>query len=225
MHDFVKWFPYGVSIVLGASLLIAVFVVPLLQFSFIRKGLKKDPSKKSRRTFLEIIQQYYNKLIEACFAHPFITLGIGAISIIIGGVMYSNMPQKMMPRAERDQFAVEIYMPTGTAIEQTAQVADSLRNLMRKDPRVLNVTTFYGSGSPRFQAAYAPQIGGTNFAQFIINTKSDEETVALLNKFTPMYTNYFSNAMVRFKQLDYSDAIAPLEIRYSSDNLLQLHVC
>jgi len=223
MHDFVKWFPYGVSIVLGASLLIAVFVVPLLQFSFIRKGLKRDPSKKNRRTFLEIIQQYYNKLIETCFAHPFVTLSIGVLSIVVGGVMYSNMPQKMMPRAERDQFAVEIYMPTGTAIEQTAQVADSLRNLMRKDPRVLNVTTFYGSGSPRFQAAYAPQIGGTNFAQFIVNTKNDEETVALLNKFTSMYTNYFSNAMVRFKQLDYSDAIAPVEIRYSSDNLQQLH--
>jgi len=114
-------------------------------------------------------------------------------------------------------------MPTGTAIEQTAQVADSLRDLMRKDPRVLNITTFYGSGSPRFQTAYAPQIGGTNFAQFVVNTKSDKETVALLNKFTPMYTNYFSGAMVRFKQLDYSDALAPIEIRYSGDDLQQLH--
>ena len=67
--------------------------------------------------------------------------------------------------------------------------------MMKQDPRVLNITTFYGSSSPRFQTAYAPQIGGTNFAQFIVNTKSDKETVALLDKYTPMYTNYFSNAM------------------------------
>lgn len=223
MYDFVKWFPYAVSIVLGASLLIAVFVVPLLQFSFIRKGLKNDPNKKRRKTFLEIIQQYYNGLIERCFAHPFITLGIGALSVVVGAVMYSNLPQKLMPRAERNQFAVEIYLPTGTAIEQTAQVSDSLRDLMRKDPRVLNITTFYGSGSPRFQTAYAPQIGGTNFAQFVVNTHSDKETVALLDKFTPLYTHYFSNAMVRFKQLDYSDALAPVELRFSGDDLQQLH--
>jgi len=169
------------------------------------------------------MQEYYNRLIETCFAHPFITLGIGVLSIIVGGTLYSMMPQKMMPRAERYQFAVEIYMPTGTAIEQTAQVADSLRDMMKQDPRVLNITTFYGSSSPRFQTAYAPQIGGTNFAQFIVNTKSDKETVALLDKYTPMYTNYFSNAMVRFKQLDYSDATAPIEIRYSGDDLQKLH--
>src|SRR5574344_2067114 len=111
MYDFVKWFPLGVSIVLGASLLIAVFVVPLLQFSFIKKGLKNDPNKKRRKTFLEIIQQYYNKLIELCFIHPYIKLAIAVVSIVVGGVLYSVMPQKMMPRAERYQFAVEIYLP------------------------------------------------------------------------------------------------------------------
>ena len=114
-------------------------------------------------------------------------------------------------------------MPSGTAIERTAQVADSLQHLMKRDSRVLNVTTFYGSGSPRFQTSYAPQIGGTNFAQFIVNTKDDEDTQALLDKFTPMYSSYFSDAQVRIKQLDYSDAISPIEIRFSGSDLSQLH--
>jgi multidrug efflux pump subunit AcrB len=97
-----------------------------MQFAFIRKGLKRDSSKPRRRTFLEIIQQCYNKLITACFAHPFITLGVGVASIVVGAVLFSMQPQKLMPRAERNQFAVEIYLPTGTSIERTSQVADSL---------------------------------------------------------------------------------------------------
>lgn len=223
MLDFVKWFPLGVSIVLGVSLLIAVFMVPWMQYTFIKKGLKQDNSKQKHKTFLEIIQHYYNILINACFRHPFITLGFGVVTIVIGGALFANAPQKLMPRAERNQFAVEIYMPSGTAIERTAQVADSLQHLMKRDSRVLNVTTFYGSGSPRFQTSYAPQIGGTNFAQFIVNTKDDEDTQALLDKFTPMYSSYFSDAQVRIKQLDYSDAISPIEIRFSSNDLSQLH--
>ena len=223
MLDFVKWFPLGVSIVLGVSLLIAVFMVPWMQYTFIKKGLKQDNSKQKHKTFLEIIQHYYNILINACFRHPFITLGFGVITIVIGGALFTNAPQKLMPRAERNQFAVEIYMPSGTAIERTAQVADSLQHLMKRDSRVLNVTTFYGSGSPRFQTSYAPQIGGTNFAQFIVNTKDDEDTQALLDKFTPMYSSYFSDAQVRIKQLDYSDAISPIEIRFSGSDLSQLH--
>jgi multidrug efflux pump subunit AcrB len=223
MLDFVKWFPLGVSIVLGVSLLIAVFMVPWMQYTFIKKGLKEDKKNRKHKSFLEVIQHYYNILINTCFAHPFITLGFGLASVVIGGILFSKAPQKLMPRAERNQFAVEIYMPSGTAIERTAQVADSLEHLMKKDSRVINITTFYGSGSPRFQTSYAPQIGGTNFAQFIVNTKDDEDTQALLDKFTPMYSNYFSDAQIRIKQLDYSDAIAPVEIRFSGSNLAQLH--
>ena len=37
MKDFVKWFPLGISVVLGASLLVAVLVVPWMQYTFIRK--------------------------------------------------------------------------------------------------------------------------------------------------------------------------------------------
>src|SRR5574344_1896540 len=94
MYDFVKWFPLGVSIVLGASLLIAVFLVPWMQFAFIKKGLKKAEGEKKRKTFLDYIQQYYNIIIETCFAHPFITLGVGVASVVLGAYLFSIVPQK-----------------------------------------------------------------------------------------------------------------------------------
>ena len=225
MKDFVKWFPLGISVVLGASLLVAVLVVPWMQFTFIRKGLKKDNKGegKQRRTFLDIMQSYYNRLIERCFAHPFITLGVGVLSVVVGAVLFASMPQKLMPRAERNQFAVEIYLPQGTSIERTAAVADSLRNMMQTDKRIRNISTFYGMSSPRFQTSYAPQLGGTNYAQFIVNTENDAATMALVDSFTTRYTDHFAEAQVRIKQLDYSDASSPVEIRFSGDDLNAIH--
>ncbi len=225
MKDFVKWFPLGISVVLGASLLVAVLVVPWMQFTFIRKGLKKDNKGegKQRRTFLDIMQSYYDRLIERCFAHPFITLGVGALSVVVGAVLFASMPQKLMPRAERNQFAVEIYLPQGTSIERTAAVADSLRNMMQTDKRIRNISTFYGMSSPRFQTSYAPQLGGTNYAQFIVNTENDAATMALVDSFTTRYTDHFAEAQVRIKQLDYSDASSPVEIRFSGDDLNAIH--
>ena len=225
MKDFVKWFPLGISVVLGASLLVAVLVVPWMQFTFIRKGLKKEGKGegKQRRTFLDIMQSYYDRLIERCFAHPFITLGVGALSVVVGAVLFASMPQKLMPRAERNQFAVEIYLPQGTSIERTAAVADSLRNMMQTDKRIRNISTFYGMSSPRFQTSYAPQLGGTNYAQFIVNTENDAATMALVDSFTTRYTDHFAEAQVRIKQLDYSDASSPVEIRFSGDDLNAIH--
>ena len=225
MKDFVKWFPLGISVVLGTSLLVAVLVVPWMQFTFIRKGLKKEDKGegKQRRTFLDIMQSYYDRLIERCFAHPFITLGVGVLSVVVGAVLFASMPQKLMPRAERNQFAVEIYLPQGTSIERTAAVADSLRDMMQTDKRIRNISTFYGMSSPRFQTSYAPQLGGTNYAQFIVNTENDAATMALVDSFTTRYTDHFAEAQVRIKQLDYSDASSPVEIRFSGDDLNAIH--
>jgi len=169
------------------------------------------------------MQQTYDKLIEACFRHPKTTVALGIVGILLGGLLFSIVPQKLMPGAERNQFAVEIYLPKGTALERTAAVADSLRNMMIQDERIENITTFYGSGSPRFHTVYAPQMGGSNFAQFIVNTKSNDATIKLLDDISDKYENTFPDAMVRIRQLDYSAANNPIEVRFQGDDLNLLH--
>jgi multidrug efflux pump subunit AcrB len=136
--------------------------------------------------------------------------------------LMSVLPQRLLPDAERDQFAVEITLPSGTAIEKTAAVADSLESILRKDSRVVSVASFKGCSSPRFQSTYAPQLGGTNYAQFIVNTTGNDATVALLNEYSPKYRNAFPEANIKFKQLVYSEATYPIEIRLSSDNIEHL---
>ena len=216
IHDFVLSFPWAILIVLGISLLVATLLVPFMQFWFIRKPMKK---KEKGFSFLDALQSYYNKLIAFCFRWPKATLAVGLGSVVVGVYMFMKLPQQLLPVADRNQFAVEIYLPTGTAVEKTAMVADSLEHILRKDPRVVSVASFKGCASPRFQTAYAPQIPGTNYAQFIVNTTGVESTVALLDEYAPKYTDYFPEARVRFKQLSYSESVYPIEIRLSGENL------
>lgn len=142
-------------------------------------------------------------------------MAAGLLSVLAGIVLIGTLPQQMMPAADRNQFAVEISLPAGTAIERTAQVADSVEHILRRDSRVVSVTSFKSCSSPRFQNSYAPQIAGTNYAQFIVNTTGVEETV----QYTPRYTDAFPDARVRFKQLTYSEAVYPVEFRLSGENL------
>ena len=142
-------------------------------------------------------------------------MAAGLLSVLAGIVLIGTLPQQMMPAADRNQFAVEISLPAGTAVERTAQVADSVEHILRRDSRVVSVTSFKSCSSPRFQNSYAPQIAGTNYAQFIVNTTGVEETV----QYTPRYTDAFPDARVRFKQLTYSEAVYPVEFRLSGENL------
>lgn len=220
-HDFLMSFPWATTLILMISLLVAELLVPFLQFYFIRKPVKSEfpEGEKKKFSFLDSLQTGYNWLLDKCFAYPRITIGLGVLSVVVGIVLVGSLPQKLMPTAERDQFAVEIYMPTGTAVEKTTQVADSLEHILRQDSRVLSVASFKGTSSPRFQNSYAPQMGGSNFAQFIVNTTGVDTTLELLDEYTPRYSGYFPEAVVRFKQLGYSEAVNPVEVRISGDSL------
>lgn len=216
IHDFLLSFPWSILLILGISLLVAMLLVPFMQFWFIRKPV---PHVKKGFSFMDVLQRFYNKILDACFAHPYITMCMGLGSIIVGVLLMGKLPQKLMPVADRNQFAIEIYLPAGTAVERTAVVADSIENVLRKDARVVSVTSFIGCSSPRFHTAYAPQIGGTNYSQLIVNTLGNEETVELLDEYSAKYTNAFPEARVRFKQISFSQAVYPVELRLSGQSL------
>jgi len=219
--DFVASFPWAVTLILMISLLVAELLVPFMQFFFIRKPMQSELPKdgKKKFSFLDFIQSQYDKLLNLCFKFPKTTLAFGVGSVVAGVLMMGKLPQQLLPTAERNQFAVEIYMPTGTAVEKTTLVADSLEYILRQDNRVVSVASFKGCASPRFQNSYAPQMGGPNFAQFIVNTTGNEDTEALLDEYTPRCRAMFPEAVVRFKQLGYSEAVSPIEVRLSGDDL------
>ena len=238
--DFLESFPWAISIVLFTSLLVAELLVPFLQYQFIRNPLKPREKEHSENirvqtgrlkwkkhttpSLLDVLQRSYNKIIAWCFHHTKTTLALGVTAVLAGVLLMKSIPQKLMPIAERNQFAVEIYLPSGTSLEKTAVIADSLERMMRRDPRVLSVASFHGSGSPRFQFSYAPQMGGSNFAQFIVNTPSNDDTVDMLDEFQALYGDYFPEAYVRFKQMSYSEAVAPLEVRLTGSDMEHLRL-
>ena len=221
-HDFLLSFPWAITIILLVSLAVAELVVPFLQFYFIRRPLAETGSKKQKSGFLDLMQKGYDRLIGLCFRHPYLTLGTGALSIVAGILMMRSLPQRLMPAAERNQFAIEIYLPTGTAVSLTALVADSIESVLQQDPRVVSIASFKGMASPRFQTGYAPQFAGENYAQFIVNTTDDKATVEVLEKYRPLLQDAFPEAYVKFKQLAYGTDANPVEVRITGDDWQQL---
>lgn len=221
IHDFLLSFPWAISIVLAVSLAVATLLVPFMQFFFIRKPIKEKmrPDGRKAFSFLDVLQRLYDRLLNFCFTWPKSTLAVGILSIVAGVILMAHLPQKMMPSADRNQFAVEIYLPTGTTLAKTTAVADSLEHILRHDSRIVSITSFTGCASPRFHTAYAPQMAGENYAQFIVNTTDEKATEALLDEYADRYADYFAEAIVKFKQLSYNEPDCPIEVRLSSNSI------
>jgi multidrug efflux pump subunit AcrB/outer membrane protein TolC len=217
--EFMQPLPTVVSIALIVSVLVAVLLVPYLNFVFIKKGLKKPESATKSKTFLDMLQGWFDASLEAAFRHPKMVIFGGVASVVLAVVLFKTLDQQMFPEMERNQFAVEVYLPTGSSLESTAMVVDSLEKVLMKDKRVTNVTSFVGTSSPRFHTVYAPNMPSPNYGQLLINTISNEATRKIVNDYSPKYSDGFANAHVKFKILAMQVSKSPIEIRISSDSI------
>lgn len=224
MRDMIRHFPWTVCIALFSSLLVGVLVIPVIQYFLLKRGLHASgvPKTRKRLSFLDLLQSAYEKLLTGVFAFPETTLLIVLVSMAAGVLLFVSVPVRMMPVAERDQFAVEIYLPNDSPLRKTIAVADSMENILRKDSRVKSVSVFMGTSSPRFHFLYTPHMPSKAYGQFIVNTVSDKATEDMLDEYTNKYAFWFPEAYVRFKQLDFQNSDAPLEIRLISDNITDL---
>ena len=218
-HDALEDFPITITINLMVSLFLAVTVIPFLEVHII----KPDKVSTGGNAITHWVQNIYNKVLAWTFQHPWLTIGGGIGIILLSTIIVPTLKIRLFPYADRDQFAVEIFLPDGKGLAETELIADSVQHVLEIDERIIGITGFIGCSSPRFMDAYAPQIAGSNYAQFIVNTKSDKATLDLLAQYQPQLSEAFPNAYVKFKRLDYLE-VSELEYRFYGDNLDSLHV-
>lgn len=237
------YMPWTLTINLGISLAIAVIVLPIWEARFIKKRkitknkhvdvsrptsrvgdvteeVAEEPANK--KSITDYVQSWYNTVLAWTFRHPWKTI-VGGILLIAASIIVitPNLKVRMLPLADRNQFAVEITLPEGKGLAETKSIADSVATALRQDDRVVSVTSFIGCSSPRFHTSYAPKAGGRHYAQLVVNTISTKATEEVLEEFEPM-SDHFPNGFVKFKQLDYQ-IFTPFEFRFYGENADSLH--
>jgi len=229
LHDF----PWTITINLMVSLFLAVTVIPFLEVLIIKRRTPRSaelraetsPSqsgKEEKSSITKWVQNTYNKVLDVTFRHPWFTICGGIAVVLLSLLIVPQLKMRQFPFADRDQFAVEIFLPDGKGLSDARVLADSVRLSLADDERVTGVTSFIGCSSPRFMLCYAPQMAGKNFAQLIVNTTSQQATLDLLAKYQPMWSEHFPEAYVRFKRLDYLE-VNELEYRFYGEDLDSLH--
>ena len=220
MAEFLYFFPFTFTINMMMSLILAVLVIPILEVALI-KPRKKNINEPERKRITEKVHDVYVKLLDWNFRKPWLTVSVGVISIFAAIAIMPHIKFRMNPVADRNQFAVEIYLPEGTPLTRTVEIADSLRSILSKDNRVKSITQFNGMSSPRFHIAYAPKMPSDNYAQFIVNTGSFKDTEEVLNEYTDYYAHYFPEAYIKFKQIDFQH-VPSFEFRFYGENTRDL---
>jgi outer membrane protein TolC/preprotein translocase subunit SecF len=216
--DFLGTLPVTIAVALVTSMLVALLLIPVMNASFIRRGLHKSDARPS---LLDRLQGLFDRTLDTAFRHPVLTLAMGVAAVGAALLVAAHIPQQMFPKVDRDQFAVEVYLPNGHSLKQTDAVIRQLEKELMADKRVENVTAFVGQSSPRFHTLYAPHMPARNYGQLMVNTVDDDATLAVLHDFQQRMGSAFPEAWVRWKQLDFQVG-NPVEVRLSGPDIAAL---
>jgi multidrug efflux pump subunit AcrB len=224
--EFIFALPITVAVALASSFVVAMLLTPMLCYMFIKKGLHQPTGKeeKSRKSLLDYMQIGYNNLLEWCVKHPAITIIGSLIPIILAGLLFkAGVRQLFFPAAERNQFVVELWMPTGTKLEKTNQAILKAEALIKGDKRVLSYATFTGTAAPRFYYNFSPEFPTTNYAQILINTTTDKTAEELATELSNKVETAIPEGTTFVKLMQQGSPLkAPVEVRVIGDDINHL---
>ncbi|WP_340266106.1 efflux RND transporter permease subunit [Sphingobium mellinum] len=100
-------------------------------------------------------------------------------AFLVAGAGMPIVKKQFFPASDRPEVLVEVQMPKGTAIAQTASAAQEVETWLRKQPEAKVVTTYIGQGAPRFFMSLSPELPDPSFAKIIVRTPDEEARDAL----------------------------------------------
>jgi multidrug efflux pump subunit AcrB/outer membrane protein TolC len=226
--EFIAALPVTVAIALVVSFIVAVMITPIFCRFFIKKGLRDesgDKASKGKKKFsiLNVIQSVYNVFIVFFMRYKVLGIVIGVGAFAAGLFLFRFVPQQFFPSAERNQFVIDVWMPEGTRIEATDAVMRRIEAYMKGRKEIEHFATFIGQSSPRFYYNVNPQQPDAAYGQFIVNTRSEKETPALVEDLRKSFASLTPEAMVIVKELQQGASLeAPLEVRIVGEDIPEL---
>ncbi len=218
--EFLFTLPIAVTVALVVSLAVAVLIIPLLCYLFIKSGLASSAAKKRFPSLLDLVQRGYDLMLARAFRRPWVPILLGLLALVSTVWLATRLEVRMFPRVERNQFCLEIYMDKGVRLAATDRAVAELEAVLGEDPRVVDLTSFVGTGSPRFYCTYAPQPPDANYAQMLITTTSAEATDRMVAELVPTLRDFLPNGEILVKQLQQGPPVdAPIEVRVVGNDL------
>ena len=123
--------------------------------------------------------QRFRRILRRVVQRKWMVAGIVIASFVVAIMGMSIVKKQFFPTSDRPEVLVEVQMPYGTSIEQTAAATAKVEAWLAKQPEAKIVTSYIGQGAPRFYLAMSPELPDPSFTKIVIRTADEKEREAL----------------------------------------------
>lgn len=220
--EFVGSIAVSVILAVGSSLLLALTITPTLMAIF-----DSEVNKRTKRHWWtdgytnSSLAATYQRVLGWIYCRPVMGITVGLLLPVLGFVSASTLTEQFFPPADRDQFQIQLTMPTQSSLEATRQVAAAIRAHLLNRPEIADVSWFLGESAPPFYYNMLANRAGTpQFAQALVQAEQSEGIRQLIRTIQVELTEAFPQARVLVRQLEQGPPFdAPVEMRLYGPDL------
>ena len=143
----------------------------------------------------------FRKTVNWCVAHRWTTIGLTVLIFVLGIVGTGRVQQQFFPDSSRPEIIVDIWFPEGTSFAGNEEVTKRVEQRLLSEPGVSTVSTWVGSGVPRFYLPLDQVFPQTNVSQFIVVPQDLKIRESLRNKLPALLAQEFPEVRGRIKLL------------------------
>ena len=144
---------------------------------------------------------FFRRLVTWCVRHRWITIALTVGTFALGIFGMGQVQQQFFPDSSRPEIIVDVWFPEGTSFAGNEEVTKRVEARLLAEPGVNTVSTWVGSGVPRFYLPLDQVFPQSNVSQFIVVPQDLKVRESLRIKLPGLLAQEFPEVRGRVKLL------------------------
>jgi len=188
------------AIALIISWFVAVLFTPYIGF-LILKVKPHKPGQAGHEVFDTPGFQRFRRIVTWCVEWRKTTIALSLLVFMLGVFGFNFIEKQFFPDSSRPELMVEMWTPEGTAFGANEAQVKKFEAIMAKQPNVESITSYVGTGSPRFYLPLDQIFPQSNVSQVVVLAKDLASREALRLTIVDIFKRDFPEVRGRVKLL------------------------
>ena len=186
-------------IALVLSWLVSVYFVPYLGVLLLKA--KPQHGTEHHESFDTPFYNTFRRAVNWCVKHRWLTIGATVLIFALGIFGMGKVQQQFFPDSSRPEIMVDIWSAEGTSFAANEAIAKRVEQRLMREEGVASVSSWIGSGVPRFYLPLDQVFPQTNVSQLIVLPKDLKVRESLRVKLPALLAQEFPEVRGRIKLL------------------------
>ncbi|HBI69538.1 MAG TPA: multidrug transporter AcrB [Massilia sp.] len=188
------------AIALIVSWVVAVTFTPYIGFLLL-KVKPHGQGHSEHDVFDTPMFRRFRALVSWCVEFRKTTIVLSLVVFALGVFGFKFIEKQFFPDSSRPELMVEMWLPEGTSFAANEALVKKFEAFVRKQPNVESITSYVGTGSPRFYLPLDQIFPQSNVSQFVVLPTSAAHRQELLVKIEKVFREEFPEVRGRVKLL------------------------